>query len=105
MIDNAAQILSHAHRFGGAMQERLMPVTVLMVMRFVDAPVSLTKRERDIVALIADGQSSKGIARAMSLSHRTVERHVENCRFKLHAKNKAELVAKAVSDGFLNLAH
>jgi DNA-binding NarL/FixJ family response regulator len=74
-------------------------------MQFDDDAVSLTSRERDILALVADGQSSKGIARAMNLSHRTVERHVENCRSKLNARNKAELVAKAISEGFLSLPH
>jgi DNA-binding CsgD family transcriptional regulator len=63
-------------------------------MAFVDDAISLTPRERDIMALVAERQSSKGIARTMNLSHRTVERHVENCRFKLNARNKAELVAK-----------
>ena len=71
-------------------------------MAFVDDAVSLTRREHDIVALVAEGQSSKGIARAMNLSHRTVERHLENCRFKLHARNKAELVAKAVTEGLVS---
>ena len=72
-------------------------------MQLVDDAVLLTSRERDVVALIANGQTSKGIAREMNLSSRTVERHVENCRYKLHARNKAELVAKAVAEGFLSL--
>lgn len=70
-------------------------------MQLDDDPVLLTEREQDIVILIAEGQSSKGIGRTLNLSHRTVERHVENCRFKLHARNKAELVAKAASAGHL----
>jgi DNA-binding NarL/FixJ family response regulator len=73
-------------------------------MDFVDDAVSLTPRERDIVTLVAEGQSSKGIARAMNLSHRTVERHLENCRFKLNVRNKAQLVAKAVTDGLVNVS-
>ena len=74
-------------------------------MQFADYAVSLTPREREIVALVADGQSSKDIARAMNLSHRTVERHIENCRYKLRARNKAELVANAISDGLVSLSY
>lgn len=70
-------------------------------MQFAGDPVFLTPREHDIVVLIAKGQSSKGIANAMKLSPRTVERHVENCRHKLHARNKAQLVAKAMTEGLV----
>lgn len=72
-------------------------------MPLVDGAVFLTTRERDIVALVAEGQSSKGIARTMNLSHRTVERHLENCRSKLNVRNKAQLVAAAVTKGLVSL--
>lgn len=62
---------------------------------------SLTQREREIIALVAEGCSTKAIARKMQISSRTVERFIENCRFKLHAKNKSQLVSRAMSDGHL----
>lgn len=72
-------------------------------MKFDDYATTLSSREREIVDRIAEGQSSKIIAREMNLSPRTVERYVENCRYKLHAQNKAQLVAKAIADGFVSL--
>ena len=39
----------------------------------------------------------------MNLSHRTVERHLENCRSKLNVRNKAQLVARAVTKGLVSL--
>jgi DNA-binding NarL/FixJ family response regulator len=74
-------------------------------MQLLDDIIFLTQRERDILALVADGRSSKAIANAMNLSHRSVERYVENCRCKLNARNKAELVAKAVAGGLVSLPH
>ena len=69
--------------------------------RFGEAEIFLTERERDIVSLVADGGTAKAIARTMNLSPRTVERHIENSRLKLGASNKAQLVAKAITDGLV----
>lgn len=61
----------------------------------------LSSREREILALVVDGQSAKEIAQRMALSPRTVERHIENCRHKLRARNTAQLVSKALESGAL----
>ena len=49
-----------------------------------DAPMqSLTSRERDVLALMAEGHTNHGIARRLWLSERTVETHVSNVLIKL----------------------
>lgn len=49
-----------------------------------DDPLSeLTDRERDILALMAEGRSNSGIATALFLSPKTVEAHVRNILMKL----------------------
>ena len=49
-----------------------------------DAPLqSLTSRERDVLALMAEGHTNLGIARRLWLSERTVETHVSNVLTKL----------------------
>ena len=63
--------------------------------------VVLNSREREILELVINGQSAKAIANKMGLSPRTVERHIENCRHKLGARNSAQLVAKALADDSL----
>jgi DNA-binding NarL/FixJ family response regulator len=67
----------------------------------IDEQILLTGREREILALIADGHSAKVIAREMQLSPRTVERHIENCRFKLHARNRSQLISRAMTGGHM----
>jgi len=62
---------------------------------------TLSERERDIIALIAAGHSAKVIARKMQLSPRTVERYIEDCRFKLQATNRSQLVLRAMASGYL----
>ena len=63
--------------------------------------VTLSEREREVLQCIARGLSSKQCAQQLGISPRTVERHVENLRNKLNAKNKPHLVAKALAGGHL----
>lgn len=55
---------------------------------------NLTAREREIVHLIAKGQSYKEIANALYISDKTVGKHIQNMFEKVGASNKAELVNK-----------
>ncbi len=56
----------------------------------------LTEREREIVALLCEGDSSKHIARKLDLSVATVRKHRENIMAKLDVHNVAELIAIAL---------
>ena len=75
-------------------RNRFAGVTVFARVEDPEA-ISLTPLEREIVGLIAEGRSAKEIARSVALSTRTVERHLENCRHKVGARNNAQLVAIA----------
>ena len=57
----------------------------------VDDPLSA--REREVMALLADGQSNKLIARALGLSLHTVKRHVANILTKLDLESRTQAVA------------
>ncbi|MGQ0640508.1 MAG: alpha/beta fold hydrolase [Gemmatimonadaceae bacterium] len=59
----------------------------------------LTERETEILALLAGGASNKGIARALSISTRTVERHIGNVYLKIGAHNRAQATAYAFRRG------
>lgn len=56
----------------------------------------LTQREREILDLVADGLSTKEIARALDVSPRTVETHRANIAEKLGAGSVAEMVRFAL---------
>ena len=56
---------------------------------------SLTKREREVLALICGGQSSKSIADELGISPKTVEYHRSNLLQKTNAKSSANLVQLA----------
>ena len=65
---------------------------------------TLTKREREILKMLAEGQSVKEIATAFELSVKTVEAHKFNLMRKLDIHNKAQLVQYAIQKKIIRLS-
>ena len=61
----------------------------------------LSVREREVLELIATGQSNKQIARDLYITERTVKFHVGSILHKLGAANRAQAVALATERGLL----
>jgi DNA-binding CsgD family transcriptional regulator len=55
----------------------------------------ITKREEEVLLLLANGDTTKQIANKLSITEHTVETHRKHLLKKLDAKNTAELVKKA----------
>ena len=64
---------------------------------------TLTKREREILKLLAEGKSVKEIACEFDLSVKTVEAHKFNLMRKLDIHNKAQLVQYAIQKKIIRL--
>ncbi len=64
-----------------------------------DAVVHLTNREREVVGLVGRGLSNDEIAESLFLSPLTVKTHVSRAMTKLHARDRAQLVALAFRTG------
>lgn len=56
---------------------------------------SLTRREREVVDLIAEGLTNKAIAARLVISHRTAQGHVEHILTKLDFTSRAQIAAWA----------
>ncbi len=61
----------------------------------------LTKREEEITVLIAEGLSSKEIAKKLFISIKTVETHRTKIMEKLQVNNIAEVVRYAIKTGLI----
>jgi DNA-binding NarL/FixJ family response regulator len=67
-----------------------------------DLPM-ITKRESEILKLIADGQTNQEIAAQLFISIFTVDSHRKNLLLKFNAKNTATLVKIVVSKGIIDV--
>lgn len=59
----------------------------------------LTPRETEILRLVAKGLTARAIAERLTVSHRTVENHVQNSLRKLQLANRVELARYAIERG------
>lgn len=62
---------------------------------------TLTPRERQVLKLLAAGQSSAEIGGVLGIKESTVEVHRRNLKAKLNLRNTADLTRYAVREGFL----
>lgn len=63
----------------------------------------LTKREIEILKLIAEGRTYKEIAEELFISFRTVETHKNNIMYKLELKNTVDLVKFAIKNKLIEI--
>lgn len=61
----------------------------------------LSKREREVLQLIADEKTTAEIGDMLCISFGTVQSHRKNIREKLQAKNIAGVIVKAIKSGEL----
>jgi TolB-like protein/DNA-binding CsgD family transcriptional regulator len=64
-------------------------------------PVALTRREREVLRLVAQGLSNAAIAESLALSEHTAKRHIANILTKLDLPTRAAAAAFAARHGLL----
>ncbi|HEX2173230.1 MAG TPA: response regulator transcription factor [Dehalococcoidia bacterium] len=99
--DEIARGIRVVHAGGSQLEPRAAARLVAAVGEPRRAGDRLSDREREVLRLIAEGQSTKQIARTLSIAERTVKFHVASIFQKLGADNRAQAVALAVQRGLL----
>ena len=61
----------------------------------------LTRREREVLQLLAEGRANKAVAKLLGISVKTAETHRARIMRKLRMKSVAELVRYAIRNGFV----
>jgi DNA-binding NarL/FixJ family response regulator len=81
-VDDFIETLNRIVRGGSAVDPAL--VQELISARRVDDPLAfLSRREREVLSLMAEGRSNSGIARQLWVTEDTVEKHVRSILMKL----------------------
>jgi DNA-binding NarL/FixJ family response regulator len=101
---SALALMIDLHTTGGAVpRDPTVPAPSFPV-----ADAGLTKREREVATLIADGLSNRGIATLLSTSQRTAESHVEHILRKLGFTSRVQVaawIAAACGSGLEPMPH
>jgi len=92
----------HETYMGGAPMTASVAAKVLQMFRIQNVReknefIHLSAREKEILALLVQGKSYKGIADLCFISIDTVSTHVRHIYEKLHVHSKSEAVAKAIN--------
>jgi len=69
--------------------------------RRVERPAGLTEREAQVVALIARGMQTKQVGRALGISAKTADRHVQNAYSKIGVSTRAAAALFAMEHGLV----
>jgi DNA-binding NarL/FixJ family response regulator len=65
------------------------------------APCSLTRRQRQILALVARGSTNREIAHALGLAENTVKTYWQQALAELGARNRVEAISRAREAGLV----
>jgi DNA-binding CsgD family transcriptional regulator len=87
--------------YHGVQRIRCRGDAVLVAEQTIEPPAGLTRRELEILHLVAIGDSNVQAANRLVVSRRTVATHVEHLLAKLGCTSRAQLAARAVADGLL----
>jgi two-component system, NarL family, response regulator DegU len=78
--------------------------SMLAEMRRLDDDERLSKREEEVLQLIADGCNTAEVAAKLFLSHKTVKNHLASIYQKLDARDRTQAVIRAVRMGIIRLS-
>jgi two-component system response regulator NreC len=105
--DAPAEELVEAVRAAAAQRPYLAPtVAARLVKDYRDNKTKsdpLTKREREVLALVAEGLTNRQIAERLVVSVKTIETHRTNVMQKLDLHDRTELVKYAIRKGLISL--
>ncbi|CAH0344861.1 response regulator transcription factor [Bacillus sp. CECT 9360] len=63
----------------------------------------LTRRECEVLQLLADGKSNRGIGDSLYISEKTVKNHVSNILQKMNVNDRTQAVVMAIKNGWVEV--
>jgi len=94
-----SKLISYAQKLLKAFEEPLiMPIKSTHPSEMIEP---LSKREMEVLTLVAKGYTNQQIAARLVISIRTVKKHIENIHGKLGVRNRIQTVARSKELGLL----
>jgi DNA-binding NarL/FixJ family response regulator len=90
-----------------AMAARLLDEFAVLVRRHegpAEGAGALSRRELEVLTLVAEGLNNRAIAESLFISENTVKNHIRNIHEKLQVHSRMEAVGRAVREGVLQIA-
>jgi DNA-binding NarL/FixJ family response regulator len=76
-------------------------VSATLAAYLLEAPIPITPREREILELVAGGETDQDIAEQLTISVRTVHSHLDRIRDKTGSRRRADLTRFAIKRGII----
>ena len=76
-------------------------VSATLASYLLQAPIRITEREREVLELVAGGETDQDIAELLQLSVRTVHSHLDRIRNKTGSRRRADLTRFALERGIV----
>lgn len=103
--NNSKEVILHAIKTVHAGNAYLCEEVKNVLRQHTDHSLALSRREIEVLRLIAEGLTNKEIADKLFISPLTVDSHRKNLIIKLGAKNTASLIRIAMSEGFVSVSN
>ena len=107
LVDALRAVAAGNSLLSPAMASRLLDEFAVLVRRH-EAPAegagALSRRELEVLTLVAQGLNNRAIAETLFISENTVKNHIRNIHEKLQVHSRMEAVVRAVREGVLQIA-
>ncbi|MGD9957374.1 MAG: LuxR C-terminal-related transcriptional regulator [Candidatus Nanopelagicales bacterium] len=107
LVEAVRTVASGSSLLSPAMASRLLDEFAVLVRRHEGPPEgagSLSRRELEVLTLVAQGLNNRSIAEQLFISENTVKNHIRNIHEKLQVHSRMEAVVRAVREGVLQIA-
>lgn len=107
LVEAVRAVAAGSSLLSPAMASRLLDEFAVLVRRqdgVAEGSASLSRRELEVLTLVAQGLNNRAIAEQLFISENTVKNHIRNIHEKLQVHSRMEAVVRAVRDGVLQIA-
>lgn len=102
-FNTLSRAIKEVHKGEDFIDKKLLPMFNEKILSSEKDENELTKREREILVLIAKGYINKEIAQNLSISEKTVKNHISNLFKKIDVSDRTQAAVYAIKNNFVDI--